>query len=120
MIQFFLISIGFLSVGLVIGALVLSAINKLVKDFVPISIVMLLFSLVFPLIGYTLSLVLDNNLFFYFSVLFSGILIVLPSLLLLNVYLLWWNPAKYKEYSMKKRRRERGLARSAEATVEDK
>jgi hypothetical protein len=110
--EFVWISIGCFMMGLVVGAL--SASLAVRVEHMAVFVCMLILSPVLVIAGLFLSEVLDNRIIFYVSVFVSGILIFVPGLLLLNLYLLWWNPAKYKEYSMKKRKREREVAKRAE------
>jgi len=48
-------------------------------------------------------------IYFYVGILIATALLVQPILITLGLFLLWKNPAKYKEYDMKKRRRQRQL-----------
>ncbi len=70
---------------------------------------MLLLAATFILVaaGQLLYVVTGSSFAFYACVFMAGAAFNLPLMIMIYLYLLWWNPGKYKEYEMKKLRRER-------------
>ncbi len=56
---------------------------------------------------YVISSLLENKIYFYVGIALTGALLIWPVWIATALFLLWKNPRKYKEYDMKKRRRER-------------
>ncbi len=70
----------------------------------------ILFLCLIPLVFaafYIFSVYGNNNLIFYIGLYLCGVLTFIPLLLLIGFFQLMTNPAKYKEYEMKKTRQER-------------
>lgn len=72
----------------------------------------LLCLLAIPLVfsgAYKASYFWETNLFIFAGVITCVALAIFPAFVFTGVFLLWWNPEKYKEYDMKKRIKQREL-----------
>jgi len=71
-------------------------------------------------VTYFLGTWIGNGYVLYVGAFVAGILSLLPLMLLVGLYLLWWNPEKYKEYEMKNRRRQRQLKFETDREAENR
>ena len=73
-------------------------------DFVPLGIWLLVASFLLLSKGIVLNLIVGATIVYLVLLFSAGSAFYLPLALMINLYLLWWNPEKYKEYDRKKRR----------------
>ena len=94
--------------GLIFVWMIRRMLNHLFRDLDPVSLgaVMLIIAPAWILLGYLLSYATGLDYFHYLGFFLAGATFHLPLALLIGLYLLWWNPSKYKEYGMKMRRRQ--------------
>lgn len=100
----------FVAAGIVTLTLFFPRLGNTFKDPVKVSVFLFFLSLIFIGLGTFLCWRLGSNVVFYLFVLLSGVTAGWPLLLSRGIFLLWWNPEKYKEYEMKEARRRRKLA----------
>jgi hypothetical protein len=95
---------GLTIVGLIVGTLLVPRFGRLAID--PIWTALLLTPIFFAS-GFLLGSWLESSLILYLFVFLAGMVAYWPLLGSIALFLLWWNPAKYKEYRMKQARLKR-------------
>ena len=122
MVASILITILIFGLGIAFGLMLMRLGVTIPGDSINIAFVSLMLAVGVFCGSCVLSRYLENSIVFYVGTFMCGVLSLLPIWILVGLYLLWWNPAKYKEYEMKKLRRQRQLEleRNEGQTTEDK
>lgn len=118
MVASILMAVMIFALGVGVGLMLMRLGVTIQRDKVNIALISLILAVGVFWGSYLLSRYLENSIVFFVGTFMCGILSLLPIWILVVLYLLWWNPRKYKEYGMKKLRRE--LERNEGQTTEDK
>ncbi|CAN5376780.1 hypothetical protein BH10ACI2_BH10ACI2_21920 [soil metagenome] len=118
------IPLGLFFTGLVFAYLAFGVMARVFDAINPVGLgfALFIFGFITPFAAFGLSRSVGNPFAFWGGVVISGFFLLAPIRMIFAIYLLWWNPRKYKEYEMKQRRlvRQNGAESRQGQRTEDK